>query len=573
MNDIRILPEKIASQIAAGEVVERPAAVVRELVDNSIDSGADRIVIKLERGGRKCVKVIDNGCGMSRDDLLLCIERYATSKIADASDLFSVTTRGFRGEALPSIASVSKTTIVSRCAGQISGYRLRVFGGKQISIEEVGAPVGTSVSVRDLFFNIPARRKFLRTVRTETDYIVDLLSRTALALPEVSFQLDEGEKNILNFPGSSETLYRLSALVGRRVAESAQFSRAERDGLIIGMYLGHPEISRSRGDRIFAYVNGRNVRDRLLLKAVIEGYGQRIMKGTYPQAALFVDIDPRQIDINVHPTKQEIRFRDARSIFQTVASEISAALKKRFSGVDFIHEHREEKPDSYQGTPNMFSETHWGVSEPAVFELFADNSGSLQGAHLEAEPSIVGQLRNTYILCETKDGLRMIDQHAAHERILYESLKESYQTNGIAVQKLLVPHEVELSTREGRIASAKVSELARLGLEIDHFGGNTFLLRSVPAILKGVEWDGFLSDLLVTLEKSHIQDENILDGVFTVMACHGAVRAGHTMSRQEMGHLVTQLNDSRLPTNCPHGRPTSRMLTFREIEKWFKRVL
>ena len=329
MNVIRILPEKVATQIAAGEVIERPASVVRELLDNSIDAGSDTILIKIERGGKGLIRVRDNGVGMSRDDLLLSLERHATSKIKSASDLFSIETFGFRGEALPSMASVSRMEITSRPREQLVGYRVKIDGGKLKSIDETGSPAGTIVEVRDLFFNTPVRKKFLRAEKTETDHIVDVLSKIALPFLHIDFRLDDGEKTLLSLPISESDLNRLAILMGRNVAGSMEYLDQQLNELKIKAYLASPDLSRSRGDRIFVYVNYRSVRDRLITRAVIEGYGQRLMKGRYPQAAIFIEMPPALVDINVHPTKQEIRFRDGRHVYQSIVSAIESVLGEK----------------------------------------------------------------------------------------------------------------------------------------------------------------------------------------------------------------------------------------------------
>ena len=304
MNAIRILPEKVASQIAAGEVIERPASVVRELIDNSIDAKADRISIKIERGGKGLIKVSDNGIGMSRDDLLLCLERHATSKIKTASDLSSITSFGFRGEAIPSMAAVSRLEITSLPDRALLGNRVTISGGKLLSIEEVGAPQGTIVEVKNLFFNIPARRKFLKTPRTEMNHIVDTVLRAAMPFKEISFRLEEGEKEILHLPASPNPRLRLSHLMDRTAGQSVLSGENRRKDLHITVHAAPAEFARKRADRLFVYVNGRNIKDRFVTKAIIEGYGQRLMKGRYPQALVFINIDPSQIDVNVHPAKQ-----------------------------------------------------------------------------------------------------------------------------------------------------------------------------------------------------------------------------------------------------------------------------
>jgi len=573
MNAIRILSENVASQIAAGEVIDRPASVVRELIDNSIDAGADRIAVEIENGGKGLIKVNDNGVGMSRDDLLLCVERHATSKIETASDLFSVKSFGFRGEALPSIASVSRTEIVTRPHDQLVGHRLKISGGKLIAIEAAGCPDGTIIAVKDLFYNIPARRKFLRAARTETDHVIDVFSRAALAFPDVGFKLADAKKSILNLPPSDQPLHRLHALMGRKVAESMIEAREEGVSLRITAYLAPAEMSRTRGDRVFVYVNRRHIRDRLVTKAILEGYRQRLMKGQYPQAVVFIETDPAQVDVNVHPTKQEVRFHNSRVVFQTIVSCIEKALSRR-TPADIGLEPLLRKENVYQGEISPFAaEPAWHYAEAARSPTPLVESEASEPPLLREGPQIIGQLGNTYILCQMEDGLLMVDQHAAHERIVYESLKKGLKRSRIEIQALLIPYKLELSKKERGFVHEKSEQLKRFGIELEHFGGNTFLLRSVPAILGEVEWESFLSELIAELMDDTAAAEGFSDNVLKVMACHGAIRAGHRMSREEIGHLLSRLNETEIPTNCPHGRPIFKRFTYYEIEKMFKRVV
>jgi DNA mismatch repair protein MutL len=573
MNIIRILHEKVASQIAAGEVIERPSSVVRELVDNCIDAGADRIVIQIENGGKRLIKVSDNGVGMSRDDLLLCVERHATSKIESAADLYSVKSLGFRGEALPSIASVSRMQLTSRPHDQVAGYKLKVAGGKLATIEETGAPPGTIVEVRDLFFNIPARRKFLRAARTETDHSIDVLSRLALPFQEINFRLEDAGKTLMSLQASDHKLPRLSALIGRHVAESMIEVQEKNHDLAIKAYLAPSELSRSRGDRLFVYVNNRNIRDRLVTKAIMEGYGKQLMKGRYPQAVLFIEIDSSKVDINVHPTKQEVRFHNSSAIFRFIVSSIENALAQHsyafFSpGARTI----EGRIDQEQGL-TWVSEPTWNYAPLVKDHAAPAETGTSEESMVREVPQVIGQLGNTYILCQVRDGFLMVDQHAAHERIVYETLKKGMSASRIEAQTLLLPARMELSFKEERIVREKGKQLSRVGIELDHFGGTTYLLRSVPAILSSANWDSFLFELIAQLEEGELEQDTVLDKVLTLMACHGALRAGHPMTKEEMTHLMGQLEETQLPTHCPHGRPIFKHFTYYEIEKMFKRIV
>ncbi len=574
-NLIRILPERVASQIAAGEVVERPASVVKELIDNSIDAQADRIKIQIEAGGKKLIRVTDNGSGMSRDDLLLCVERHATSKIRALADLSSVTSLGFRGEALPSLAAVSRMEITTRPADQVVGYRLNIAGGKLKSIDETGASPGTTVGVRDLFFNIPARRAFLRTIQTETDRIVDTLARVALPFMRIHFKADHGNKTLLNLPKTENQRDRLAVLFGRSVAAAMLETELQSGELQAKAYLAPPELSRSRGDRIFCYVNQRHIRDKLLIGAIMEGYGQRLMRGSYPQIVLLLEMPPSLLDINVHPTKQEVRFHEGRSLYQG----ISAMTKRAFG--ESLRETHPAKPYPSDGLAEMKRSTPM-LGEPAWEE------GARCGAKTEAwvprvpsetrlfedRPEVIGQLKKTYLLCQDTEGLLMIDQHAAHERIVFETLKKSYMSRRMERQAFLIPPRLELSVKDGRILAAKLGQLAELGLEIEPFGGSTFLIRSAPSCLSHAEWERFLHDVISLMqEENQVTSEKGLERILTIMACHGALRAGQALSRQEMTSLLDQLEQMDLPTHCPHGRPILKKFSDDELERMFRRAI
>ncbi len=575
MNTIRILPEKVASQIAAGEVIERPASVIRELIDNSIDAAADRISVGVERGGRGLMGVSDNGVGMSRDDLLLCLERHATSKIRTASDLGKISSFGFRGEAIPSMAAVSRMSITSLPRETILGNRVRIQGGKLLGIEEVGAAQGTTVEVRDLFFNVPARRKFLKTQRTEMNHIVDAVLRASMPFPGISFRLEESGKEILHLPTSTSSRLRLAHLLGKTVGQSVLSGESRQNGLHIVVHVVPANFSLKRADRLFVYVNGRNIKDRFVTKAIMEGYGQRLMKGCYPQALVFIHIDPSQIDVNVHPTKQEIKFQNGRQVFRAVAAAVNEALRPDaalFSNAAPPIEPKRSS-DSHPSTPQIFepAESYASTKEPFSPTLAFKTARLAEDTRT---PQVIGQLGNMYILCQTHDGLLIIDQHAAHERILFESLKKSVQSAGLEIQNLLMPHEMEFSLKEKGILLENGGNLARFGIELDHFGGNTFLLRAVPAMLKKVNWQALVSEIVSTLEEGGPPEEiSAKDDALKIMACHGAIRTGQQLTLTEMTDLVRRLQGMDLPTNCPHGRPIFQNITYFDLKKIFKRIV
>ncbi len=625
MGKIQKLSQNVANQIAAGEVIDRPASVVRELLDNSIDSGADRITIRIEDGGSGLIRVSDNGAGMDKGDLLLAIERHATSKISTISDIFTIKTLGFRGEALPSICSVSRVEITSRPGDQISAFRLRANGGVIESIEETGAPAGTTVDVRDLYFNTPARKKFLKTEKTESGLIADVVSRIALPFTGIYIKLLDNStgKAILNLPSSDNELNRLTALFGKEAAQSFMDARFAHDRFSVRAYLAPPELSRTRGDRMYLYVNNRNIRDKLVLSAITGGYGQRLMKGRYPQVALFIDIDPAFVDINVHPAKQEVRFEDGRLIYQAISSAIARALGDQINPFKSSGDAYQEKPvfkspivaEKVQETDApvpvyhqeetikpqrlevkeaipapqqvLFSQKKATYLPPDIEEVIIPvrEEKPVQQVqpqvkpyyshdHIDENPVVIGQLKGTYLLFEERDGLLMIDQHAAHERIVYETLRVKYAAKKMESQNFLLPVDIELSNKDARILEGKLEQINSLGFEIEHFGGNSFLIRAVPAILVNSDWEGFLKDLIPVLhEEEDLTTTGAMDKLLTVMACHGAIRAGQRMTEKEISLLLTQLQQLDLATNCPHGRPVYRKISYTELEKMFKRIM
>jgi len=573
MNRIRVLPEQVASLIAAGEVIERPASVVRELVDNSIDAKATRIVTWIEKGGRSLIRVTDNGEGMTKDDLLLSVERHATSKIKSASDLYSIRTLGFRGEALPSIAAVSKVEITSKHRNDIAGYRLSIRGGKLLALEEVGAPEGTTVEARDLFFNLPARRKFLRSSKTEAERVMDTLSRMALPYPAIQFEFIEDGRKRFNLPPTDQILTRIALLMGKEISRAMKEYVVDSAGVKIKVWVSPPEFSRSRGDKIFIYVNKRSIRDKFLNKAVMEGYGQRLMRGRFPQVVLFIEIEPDQVDVNVHPAKQEVRFKKAAHVFDQIRSAIDKALSPPAHGQII-------KKDIWRSQPFQVHEPEtclWShditptPQPPGGFVSLPQEIASM--ALFEPEIRIVGQLGKAYILCETHHGLLIVDQHAAHERILYEELKASMAESGLEIQRLLVPVEIELGQKEARVVEENVETLKTLGIEVEHFGGQSFLIHTIPALLGNIDPKEIVQNLILTIKEGRPGGGVLVYNLLEVMACHGSIRAGQDLSYEEMVGLISRLKEMKLPTNCPHGRPITRHLSYRDLEKMFKRIV
>jgi len=587
MPRIRILPDILSNKIAAGEVVERPAAVVKELVENAIDAGGQRIVVEIEAGGRKLIRVADDGAGMERDDALLALERYATSKIATDEDLFAIQTLGFRGEALPSIASVSRLTLVSRPAGRSAGTEVRVEGGRILNVTETGAPPGTMVTVRDLFFNTPARRKFLKTINTEMGHIGDCLAGLALGHPHIDFRLSHNGKTTRRWPAVSDPADRVADVLGRGLQGELFPLRLQSEAAEVSGWVASPRVNRSTSRGVHLLVNGRHVKARALLHAVMQGYRQRLMKGQFPVAVCHVRVPADQVDVNVHPTKHEVRFARQRDVHGVVAGAVAAALDQA---------DRQLRPGVIPVTPPAAPRSPAGIAEnPAHFQPrpFAPRASSPIPAGTEARPAastprrqeplwqqgkfsrltIIGQFRRTYILCESEEGLVLIDQHAAHERIYYEQLHQRGNTANAAVQKLLIPETIDLTHREAALLQDLLPVLAPLGFEIAPFGGTTFAIQAAPVMLLQGEIGPVIREILETALSADraAAADSVLDHSVKIMACHGAIRAHQTLDTRQIRRLLQQMDECANPSHCPHGRPTWIHWTEKELEKTFGR--
>jgi len=624
MTKIAILPDILCNQIAAGEVVERPAAVVKELVENSIDAGSSRITVSLLQGGRKEIRVIDNGCGMQPEDALLAIERHATSKIRCADDLHSIHTLGFRGEALPSIASVSRFELVTREHDSLSGIQVRMEGGVLRDVREKGAPAGTQIQVRDLFYNVPVRRKFMRTAETELAYITDQFFRIAMAHFAIHFQLCSHERLIHDFPACTDRGQRAGQVLGPEVSRALDNFQIEKNGIAVTGSLGSPHVQRTNGQSLFLFVNGRPVWDRLLQRTILTAYEALIPKGKFPVAILFVEVPPDSVDVNVHPAKREIRFKNPGEVIELVREGVlgalAAARPKSFSS--FMPERPSfmpEKPSYVKGAPSQTGffrdrqasfnfrrdaakDIPWRVSGEATDVADAvpgdaredGESGPVQcfeageGAQRGREPSgetapeegaafsfsglaYIGQLANAFLLLEAPDGLVLIDQHAAHERILFNIL--SSRRGAGASQLLTVPAVVELMPREAVYIRKWMKSLAAMGFEITAFGGTSFSLRAVPAVLSGISPEEMIRDLLKYVEEEGPANESgLMAGVAKIASCKAAVKAGQKLKEEEVHHLLRTLDNTDHPFTCPHGRPLWFKLSYDQIMRFFKRT-
>ncbi len=595
MTTVRILPEILSNQIAAGEVVERPSSVVKELVENSMDAKASAITIEVEKSGKSLIRVSDNGIGLSRDDALLSIERYATSKIFTKEDLFSISTMGFRGEALPSIASVSKFTMVTRPENKNTGTRIEILGGKVHQVSDIGAPVGTMVEVKDLFFNTPARKKFLKSDNTEISHISDGIAGMALGHPNIHFRLFSNKGLQKNFPSSDSLFQRTVNVLGPEVSQKMNEMHYSDDGLSISGYCVHPDIVRNSASRIFLFVNQRLVYDRGLISAIFQGYRGRLMKGKYPLVALFIDISFDEVDVNVHPAKREVRFFNHQRVYQAVSEAVANSflpVRKRISGYP-TPEIAQPQPISTVLYSERFvftrekelskveqSVREWGVKDKHSFmeseRADSQKADSSDNMFSQTFPfRIIGQVMGTYILAESEAGLLLIDQHAAHERIVYEALKKKLKFSGMAGQKLLIPETMELSHKESDLLSSLIPDLLSLGIEIEPFGGTTFVIKSVPFIISEKEMKPILLEIIekTLVEKDEFSKDRWLDDCLILMACHKSVRANYKMNVMEMQTLLKDLETCDNPMHCPHGRPVKVTMTKNEIEKLFKRIV
>jgi DNA mismatch repair protein MutL len=614
MYKIRILPEVLANKIAAGEVVERPSSVVKELVENALDAQADRILIDIENGGRSLIRVSDNGTGMSRDDALLALERFATSKIHEDGDLFNIRTLGFRGEALPSIAAVSKMTLVTRRAASDTGVEVQVHGGKIIHVADAGAPPGTMIDVARLFYNTPARRKFLKAVTTEMGHIADVTAAMALGRPQVHFILNHNGRTVKQWSGTGDGVLRAADVLGREVRGDLIPLSGDAGDLRISGYLGPARLARATSRSIYLFVNGRRVRDRVLQHALFDAYSGRLVKGRFPLAVLFLELPYDQVDVNVHPTKHEIRFADQRRIHDGVRDRVAAALadaeRRQWdagrSGPPAAGRHREsggsvaQEPALYRApskarpTFEMFSgpahdSVEAGAVEPSPPHAGRppSDSGPVRSAAAHPPPdqqplwtprgfgdlSIIGQFLGTYIICQGPGGLVIIDQHAAHERIVYEALKA--RSGRIDSQCLLMPETVELGFEEARILETLIPRLDDLGLELEPFGGTTFVVKSVPVLLDDRRIGPIVTELVEKAAEIGLEGdpETVLDACRMVMACHNAVRANQRLQPEQITRMLEQLDRCHDPDHCPHGRPTWIRWSVQDLEKAFLRKL
>ncbi|MBN2148187.1 MAG: DNA mismatch repair endonuclease MutL [Anaerolineales bacterium] len=582
---IELLSPEVASQIAAGEVVERPASVVKELLENALDAGARQVTITIEGAGRRVVEVADDGSGIPAEELSLAVERHATSKLRSAADLFHIATLGFRGEALASIGSVARLTITSRPANTMMGARLRVEGGEAMAVQPVGTAVGTVVRVENLFYNVPARLKFLKQEATERRAIDTLVTHYALAYPQVRFHLYQEGRPALLTSGNGERREVLAALYGVDVARQMLEVLSEDEGLKVTGFISPTSLTRSNRREITFYVNGRPVQDSALMAALVQAYHTMLMVGRYPLAFLFLELPPEMVDVNVHPTKAEVRFRESDGVFRGVQRAVRRGLLAH-TPIPQIGEQLQWRPGTTSMPGSGGTSLDWefavqGERNQAP-EMTLPPAQPLQPAlsppaQADGRPPLlrlVGQIASAYLVAEGPDGLYLIDQHAAHERVLFErfSALRKEQTGEIPSQSLLEPLAVELPPASTRMLDEQLPLLNGLGFSVEPFGHNTYLVRAIPVILSGMDPAAALAVLVEDFEENEAPLQSEIEAKMIARICkRAAVKAGHVLSPQEQRALLTDLEACQSPRTCPHGRPTMIHLSVDLLERQFGR--
>ena len=649
MGKIRVLSDQVANQIAAGEVVERPASVVKELLENALDAGATRIRVEIEAGGRKLIRIVDNGHGMGRDDALLAFERHATSKLRSSDDLLSIATLGFRGEALPSIASVARVSLETRAAEDEAGTVRESAGGKMLRVEDAGLPEGTTIAVRDLFFNTPARRKFLRAEQTELGHVAALVTHYALAHPQKHFELHSATQALLVAPAVANAGERLYQIFGRETFESLIPVAAEIDFARAGLpepppwkrgedyeaaepgfvrlsgFISKPELQKLNRNSIYVFVNGRLIRDKLILHAFNEAYRNIIPPTSFPVVLLFLEMPPQEVDVNVHPAKTEVRFRQGSFVHDFVRDSVRTALMHARPAASFFQALHGGATASaslmvdvsplpgvdqalYEPREGMVAESE-GAIEPGDFEAFElrermvlpsagrlgfDGPGMAVGydepsatatmlEDMQAEqPTLnslaslkpLGQLRDSFILATNEEGLWIVDQHVAHERVLFEKILRERKVEAVQRQRLLMPVLVELLPEQMVTFAAIAEELERNGFEAEPFGPRTLAVKATPVGLEGKELERVLEEVLGVTEKSaQVENEELRrTRIAASIACHAAIKVNMRLEPAKIDWLLEELGKTEHPMSCPHGRPIALRYSLRDIQRAFQRI-
>lgn len=606
MGKIRILPDILVSKIAAGEVVERPASVVKELLENSVDAGSSKISIYLKGGGKRLIRIVDDGYGMSRDDALMSLERHATSKIRNVDDLFSLNTLGFRGEALPSIASVSRFTLTSRANDQDTATEIIIEGGVIKSVKDKGAPKGTAIEVKNLFFNTRPRLKFLRKPETEFLRITEVIQREAISRPDVSFEVFSEDKEIYRYTSQKSQIDRISQIIPNTELFKFVFKRQE---ITVEGYLSSPLENRTSMQKLYTYVNGRPLRDRFINRSIMDAYGNLIEKSRFPLGVVFISVDSKHVDVNVHPTKSEVKFQNQYYVGETIKEAIRNMLgeapwikgyKKRAENA-LKNYYQDQKSKSLYGDVNRNFDSSSEFYETKMYKSDKNNrnfdleenkdpygySGAKDKYDSDENYSntdlgsfysglkYIGQIGKLYLVCETESGIVIVDQHAAHERVNFEKIKKAYiNQNQVQSQELLIPEILELSPLELGISDQFKSDINKLGFNFDLFGDSTIRISSVPGFLINTSYKEIFLNLLNEFdnlgEGKSVKES--LDLVCATIACHGSIRANQKLSSEEVIYLFRDLDKCDYPHACPHGRPIVTEISYNTLEKMFRRT-
>lgn len=602
---ITILPETLTNKIAAGEVVERPASVIKELIENSLDAGATDISVEINAGGRRRIRVTDNGHGMTREDALLSLERHATSKIKVDSDLERILTLGFRGEALPSIASVSRFSLATRESASPEGTEIVVEGGRVRDVRACGMAPGTVISVEQIFFNLPARLKFMKSAETETGHVADVIARMAVSRPDVAFTCTNDDRELLRLQ-RSDLQRRLAQVVGRDSSQHLYPVTGIDEYASITGFLSSPALVRSGTQAIYTYINGRFIRDKVVQHALMQAYRGVIDRGRYPVVALFIELPPEEVDVNVHPTKHEVRFRRQSVVHEAiqgavekvlsrspwlvappVASHITIgttgqAYRERIAAAAqaslALAPRTENRPQPLRpsGTPLLESAVlqadNITVSEPDT--SFMPERPLNESTGYFSSLSIIGQFHSEYIICQSDLELVVIDQHAASERVAYQRLKQQCMTGGIESQRLLFPETVELSFSEVAVAVRFSSDLTGIGFELEPFGGTTMMVSAVPRLVAKNDPILLIRDILADLERFSTSGafNDALESLLARIACHSVMRGTHQLDNVQIKELLHNMDQTDFAASCPHGRPVSHLVTLTELQKIFRRT-
>ncbi len=616
MGKITVLSENLSNKIAAGEVVERPASVVKELVENAIDAKSSRIFVSILEGGTELIQVVDDGEGMSQEEALLAFRRHATSKISTDEDLAAIRTLGFRGEALPSIASIAQVRLRTQIANESEGCEIRILGGKVLEVKSVGAPYGSSFEVKKLFYNVPARKKFLKTPQTELSHISRLLSDLALSHETIHFRLTHGGRSLLDAPACTSLKERVFQLFGERLLSQTMYASGETpvfNGLSLEAFLSRPPLKKNFRKEQRIFVNGRPVKSALLSHAIYDAYSTSLMKGEAPFFVLFLKVNPAEVDVNVHPTKSEVRFRDTGAVHQAVRNMIREAIsleQDRFlkKNPSSLAAHKtpaswekggatqtDRKPEDelqWTGWPNLQGKKSTSVKVSEATESYiAETRSFLDPINIEETQDLLdgspvirplAQVYGTFLLAEIDGVLVMVDQHTAHERILYEELIEAWnkrlnatetQENGLEIQPFLIPQQIDLPLTKGAVLKDHLLTLERIGCKIESFGETNFIVREMPALLVGMHLESFLHELCDDLSEFGLSTKSDLPfrTIIASMACHAAIRANQKMSLPEIDALLKKYFQRNTPLTCPHGRPIVKTYPMSDLEKLFRR--